>query len=149
MQPSRPTLAFKPLISFPYLLPLHPHHGLMLLVVSTSFSPLTPSGFFNEMMRVSEPEELKYYTLSRLIPLTLFVSRVLTLIYLVRFGSPDSLLCDLIATTPGLAFFLLMPRTLSAASSFLSGNAHSSLNFQLPLFLRLTLTLIMQRSTSF
>ena len=37
MQYSRPTLAFKPLILFPptsYLLPLHPHHHLILLVVS-------------------------------------------------------------------------------------------------------------------
>ena len=37
MQHSHPTLAFKPLILFPptlYLLPLHPHHRLMLLVVS-------------------------------------------------------------------------------------------------------------------
>ena len=37
MQHSHPTLAFKPLIFFPptlYLLPLHPHHRLMLLVVS-------------------------------------------------------------------------------------------------------------------
>ena len=37
MQHSHPTLAFKPLIPFPptlYLLPLHPHHRLMLLVVS-------------------------------------------------------------------------------------------------------------------
>ena len=37
MQPSHPTLAFKPLILFPptlYLLPLPPHHRLMLLAVS-------------------------------------------------------------------------------------------------------------------
>ena len=37
MQHSHPTLAFKPLILFPptlYLLPLHPHHRLMLLAVS-------------------------------------------------------------------------------------------------------------------
>ena len=37
MQHSHPTLAFKPLILFPptlYLLPLHPHHCLMVLVVS-------------------------------------------------------------------------------------------------------------------
>ena len=36
-QHSHPTLAFKPLILFPptlYLLPLHPHHRLMLLAVS-------------------------------------------------------------------------------------------------------------------
>ena len=37
MQHSHPTLIFKPLILFPptlYLLPLHPHHRLMLLAVS-------------------------------------------------------------------------------------------------------------------
>ena len=37
MQHSHPTLTFKPLILFPptlYLLPLHPHHRLMLLAVS-------------------------------------------------------------------------------------------------------------------
>ena len=58
-------------------------------------------------------------------------------------GSLDSLLCDLIARTPGLLFFLLMPHTLVAALSFSSGRASPSLNFLLPLFLRLIPTLIM------
>ena len=40
MQHSHPTLIFKPLILFPptlYLLPLHPHHRLVLLAVSLYF----------------------------------------------------------------------------------------------------------------
>ena len=52
------------------------------------------------------------------LPLTLFVSRNLKLTHLPLSGSLDSLLCDLIVPTPGLAFSLLMPRTLAAASSF-------------------------------
>ena len=115
MQHLRPTLAFKPPIVFPYtlyLLPLHPHYRLMLLAVSLTFCFFFPSlissGFFNGMLRVSEPGALICYTLFRLIPLTLFVSRNRTLIYLPLSGSLDSLLCDLIAATHGLIFFLLM-----------------------------------------
>ena len=106
MQHSHPIPAFKPLILFPptlYLLPLHPHHHLMLLTVSLYllllFLSLTPSGFFNGMLEVSEPGALNCYTLFRLIPLTLFVFRNLTLIYLPLSESLDSLLCDLIAAT--------------------------------------------------
>ena len=82
MHHSHPILAFKPFISFPptlYLLPLHPHHRLMLLAVSLYLLlplPLsTPSGLFNGMLGVSEPGALNCYTLFRLIPLTSFVSR--------------------------------------------------------------------------
>ena len=58
-------------------------------------------------------------------------------------GFLDSLLCVLIAPTPGLAFSLLMPRTLAAASSFSSRWAYPSQN-SLPLFfLRSIPTLIM------
>ena len=149
MKHSQPILAFKPLILLPptsYLLPLHPHHRLMLLAVfltSCFLFSLTPSGLFNEMLGVSKPGSLNFYTLFRLIPLTPFVSRNLTLIYPTLSGSLDPLLCDLIAATPGLIFFLLMPHTLAAASSFSSSGAYSSLNFLLPLFLRLTPILIM------
>ena len=51
MQHSHPTLAFKPLILFPptlYLLPLHPHHRLMLLAVSLYL--LLPLPFLNSLM---------------------------------------------------------------------------------------------------
>ena len=109
---SRPILAFKPLIPFPptlYLLPLHPHHRLMLLAVSLylllPLLSLTPSGFFNGMLGVSNPGALNFYTLFCLIPLTLFVSRKLTLIHHSLFGSLDSLLCDPMAPTPDLVFF--------------------------------------------
>ena len=57
------------------------------------------------MLGVSEPGALNCYTYFRLIPLTLFVSRSPTLIYLPLSGFLDSLLCDLIAATPGLVFF--------------------------------------------
>ena len=95
--------------------------------------------FFNGVLEV--PGALNNYTLSRLILLTLSVSRNPTLTHLLLFGNLDSLLGNLIASTPGLAYFLLMPRTLSAVSSF-SSNRVYPLNFLPPHFLRLTLTLI-------
>ena len=130
MQHSHSTLTFKPLILFPptlYLLPLHPYHSLMLLAGLFLFTPcflfpsLTPSGFFIGMLGVSKPGALNYYTLFRLIPLTLYtlyISRNLTLIHLPLFGSLDSLLCDPMALTPDLIFFLPMSQTLAAASHF-------------------------------
>ena len=100
-------------------------------------------GFFNGMLGVSEPGALNCYTFFRLIPLTLFISRNLTSIYLPLFGSLDSLLCNSMASTPDLVFFLLMSQTLVAASSFSSSSAYSSLSFLPPLFLCLAPTLIM------
>ena len=154
MQHSHLKLAFKLFILFPptfYFLFLHPHRRLMLLAIFLTlyflFS-LTPSGFFNGMLGVSKPGALNWNTLFCLIPLTLFVSRNLTLIYLPLSGFLDSLLCDLMAPTPNLVFFLLMSHTLAAASSLSSGRAFPSMSFLPPLFLRLTPTLIMQRSTS-
>ena len=82
MHHSHLILAFKPLIPFPptlYLLPLHPHHRLMLLAVSLYLLLLlpflTPSELFNGMLGVSEPGALNCRTFFRLIPLTLLVSR--------------------------------------------------------------------------
>ena len=100
------------------------------------------------MLGVSEPGELSYFTFFCPIPLTLSVSRnpILTHLPLSRFL--DSLLYILIAPTPGLAFSLLMPCTLAAASSFSSGWTYLSVNFLPPLFLRSIPTLIMQGSTS-
>ena len=149
MQHSRSTLAFKPLMPPPliqYPLPLLPHHPILLLAVSLHFLlplPSSPSEFFNGMLGVSAPGALNCYSSFRLIPYTLFVTRNPTSPHLPLSGSLDSLLCDLIAPTPGLAFFLLMPRMLGAASSFSSGRAYLSLNFLPPLFLCLTPTLIM------
>ena len=150
MQHSHSTLTFKPLILFPptlYLLPLHPHHCLMLLGVSLYPQLSLPLPNSLRVLQwnagVSKPGALNYYTLIRLIPLTLFISRNLTLIHLPFFGSLDSLLCDPKALTPNLVFFLLMSQTLAAASSFSSSRAYSSLSFLPPLFLCLAPPLIM------
>ena len=74
---------------------------------------------------------------------TLSASRNPILTHLPLSGFLDSLFCVLIAPTLGLAFSLLMPRTLAAALSFSSSRAYLSLNFLPPLFLRLIPTLIM------
>ena len=146
---SIPTLIFKPIISallILYLLPLPPHHRPLILAVLLRpcllFSP-TPSWFFNGMLAVFEPEALNYFTLFRPILLTLSVSRNPISTHLSLSGFLDSLLCILIAPTSVLAFSLLMPRTLAAVLSFLSGKAYLFLNFLSPLFLRSVPTLIM------
>ena len=155
MQRLHPTLIFKPLIHFPptlYRLPLHPHHRLMLLAVSLYLLLSLPLPNSLRVLQwnagVFKPGALNYYTLFCLIPLTLYISRNLTLIYLPLFKSLDSLLCYPMAPTPDLVFFLLMSQTLAAASSFSSSRAYPSLSFLPPIFLRLTPTLIMHRSTS-
>ena len=116
--------------------------GCFCIPPASSF-PLTLSGFFNGMPEVFEPLALNYHTLFRLIRRNLSVSRNLTLIRLPLNGSLNSLLCNLIALTPCLTFFLLMTCTLEAASSFSSGRDYFSLNFLPPLSLRLTPNLIM------
>ena len=66
-----------------------------------------------EMLEVSEPGALNYFTFSRLILSTLSASRnpILTSLSLSEFL--DSLLWVLIVPTAGLAFSLLIPRTLA------------------------------------
>ena len=149
MQPSHPTLAFKFFILFPptlYLLPLHPHHRLMPVAVSLYL--LLPLPLLNSLWVIQwnaeglQARSTKLLHFISFYPLTLFVFRNPTLIYLPLSGSLDSLLCDPMALTPDLAFFLLMSQTLVAASSFSSGRAYPSLSFLPPLFLRLTPTLI-------
>ena len=140
---SLPTLVFKPLIPrwpIQYLLPLPPHHRSFLLAVLLPL--LTPSGFSNGILEIFEPGALNYFTFFRPILLTISISRnpILTLLPLSAFL--DSLFCVLIAPTPGLAFSLLMPRTLAAVSSFSSDRAYLSLNFLPPLFLCSIPTLI-------
>ena len=146
MQHSRPILGMKTLILLP------PTSYLFLFTLTTASSsllslfflyPLTPSGFFNGILGVYKPGALNFYIFFRLIRLTLLVSRNLTLIHLPLSGSLDSLFCDLIAPSPGLAFSLLVPRTLATTSFFLSARAYLSRNFLPPLFLRLTSPLIM------
>ena len=108
-----------------------------------STPPLTLSWFFNGMLEVFESGALNYSTFFCPILSTLSAFRNPILTYLPSSGFLGSLLCALIASTPGLAFSLLIPRTLAAALSFSSGRAYPFLNFLPPLFLRLILTLIM------
>ena len=129
-------------ISFPCTHLLQPLMFLAVFLYLLPHLPLTPSGFFNAMLEVSKPSALKDYTLSHLILLAPSVSKNPTLTHLPLSGSLDTLLCDLIALTPGLAFFLLMTCRLAASSSFLPGRAYPSLNFLLPLSLCLTPTLM-------
>ena len=145
---SRPTLVFKPLISclpLQHLLPLPPHHRPLVLVVLLRLLlplPLTSSGFFSGMLEVFEPGALNYFTffLPILLPLSVFRNPILN--HFSFSGFLVFLLCVLIAPTNGLAFSLLMPRTLATASPFLSDRAYPSLNFLPPLFLCLIPTLI-------
>ena len=111
---------------------------------SPAFSPpITLSGFFNEMLEVFELEALNYFTFSRPILSTLSASRNPIITHLSLSGFLDSMLCDLIAPTPGLACSLRMPRTPATASLFSSGRAYAFLNFLPPLCLRSIPTLIM------
>ena len=105
--------------------------------------PVTPSGFSNGMLEVFKPGTLNCYTFFRPTALIFSASRNPILPHLPLFRFLNSLLCVLIAPTPGLAFSLVMPRTLAAASLFSSGRAYPCLNFLLPPSLRLILTLIM------
>ena len=143
MQHSHPTLAFKPLILFPptlYFFPLQPHPCLMLLFPLPLPNSLRVLQWGAGGLQARSTELLHFISSH---PVDLFVSRNPTLIYLPLSESLDSLLCDPMALTPNLVFFLLMSQTLAAASSFSSGSAYSSLSFLPPLFLRLTPTLIM------
>ena len=130
-----------------YLLPLVLHHCPLLLAIFLRLLPpllpLTLSGFFNGMLDVSEPGALNYFIFYHLIQSILSASRNPILTHLPFSGFLDSLLCVLIAPTPGLAFSLLIPRTPAAASSLSSGMAYPFLNFLPPFFLRSIPTLIM------
>ena len=125
MQRSCSTLAYKfstLLLPASYLLFLHPPRPLMYLAfLLLSLHPLFHSGFFNGMLEVFVPEALDFSTLSHFILWILSVSRNPTLTHLPLSGSLDILLCDLIALTPGLAFFLPMTCTSVVVSSFSSG----------------------------
>ena len=151
---SLPTLVSKPLIPhlpILYLLPLSPlYHPLLLAVLLCLLSPPPPDSLrvLNGMLEVFEPGALNYFTFFCPILSTLSASRnpILTHLPLSRFL--DFLLCVLIAPTPGLAFSLLILRTLAVALSFSSGRAYLFLNFLPPFFLRLIFTLIMWGSTS-
>ena len=126
--------------------PLPLLHRLLLLAFLLRLLPplpLTLSRFSNGMLEVFEPGALNYFTFSHPILSTLSAFRNPILSHLSLSGFLDSLLCVLIVPTPGLAFSLLIPRTLAAALSFSSSRACLFLNFLPPLFLRLIPTLIM------
>ena len=72
----------------------------------------TRSGFCNGMQEVFRLEMLKLSTLLRSFLSILSLSKSLISILLNLSESLDSLLCNRIASTPGLAFFYLMIRTL-------------------------------------
>ncbi len=110
---------------------------------ASSPPPLTLSGFFNGMLKVFEPGALNYFTFFHPIQSTLSAFRNPILTHLPLSVFLDSLLCVLIAPTPGLAFSLLMPRTPAAALSFSSDRAYLLLNFLPLLFLGSFPTLIM------
>ena len=137
---------YLPYLSSIYEKAMSPHHSPLLLAVLLRLLPplpLTLSGFFNGMLEVFEQGALNYFTFSCPILSTLSVSRNPILTPLPLSGFLDSLLCALIAPTPGLAFSLLVTHTLAAALSFSSGRAYPFLNFLHPLFLRLIPILIM------
>ena len=117
------------------------------LVHSFSLAPPAsippPDSLFNGMLEVFEPESLSYFTFFCPIQSTLSAFRNPILTPFPLSGFLDSLLCALIAPTPGLAFSPPILRTLAAALSFLSGRAYPFLNFLPLLFLCLILTLIM------
>ena len=146
----RPTLVFNPLIPrrrILYLLPLPlttvPCSWLSFYASCLLSFPLTLSGFSIGMLEAFEPEALNYFTFFRPILSTLYISRNPILTHLPLSGFLDSLLCVLIAPTPGLAISLLIPHTLATVSSFSTDRAYLSLNFLSPLFLGSIPTLIM------
>ena len=146
---SRPTLVSQPLIPRRpklYLLPLPPHlRPLLLAVLLGLLPPLPPDSLrvfpWNAGGLRARSTKLLHF-LCPFLP-TLSASRNPILTHLLLSGFVDSLLCVMIAPTPGLAFSLLMPRMLAAVSSFLSNRAYLSLNFLSPRFFRSIPTLIM------
>ena len=150
MQHSHPTLTFKILILFPptlYLLPLHPHHRLMLLAVYLYLLLSLP---LHNSLRVlqwnagglrARITKLLHFNSSH--PVDLIYIQESNLNLSSFSGSLDSLLYNPMAPTPDLVLLLLMSQTLVTASSFSSSRAYSSLSFLPPLFFCLAPTLIM------
>ena len=79
-----------------------------------------------ECWGVFKPGALNYFTFFRPILSTLSVYRNPILTHLPLSGFLDSLLCVLIAPTPGLPFSLVIPGTLAVLSSILSGRGYFS-----------------------
>ena len=150
MQHSHPIRTFKLLILFPptlYLLPLHPHHRLMLLAVSLYLLLSLP---LHNSLRVLQwnagglrprSTKLQHFILSH--PVGLIYIQEYNLNLSSSFRIPGFSALQSHGTHSLSGIFLLMSQTLVAASSFSSSRAYSSLSFLLPLFLCLAPTLIM------
>ena len=149
MQRLHPTLIFKPLVLFRptlYLLPLHPHHPLMLLAVSLYLLLSLP---LPNSLRVfqwnagglqARSTKLLHFISSH--PVDFIYIQESNLNLFSSFQIPGFSALRSHGTHSDLVFFLLMSRMLAMASSFSSSRAYPSLSFLPPLFLRLTPTLI-------
>ena len=148
MQHSHPTLAFKPLIPVlpaSYLLPLHPHHRLMLLADFLHLLlPLPPDSLrvlqWNAGGLRARSTELLHFISSHPVDPICIQESNLNLSSSFRIPGSFALRSDRTHSKSGI--FLLMLHTLAAALSFSSDRAYPSLNFLPLLFLRLTPTLI-------
>ena len=150
MEQSHPTLAFKLLILFLptlYLLLLHPHHRLLLLAVSLYL--LLPLPLPNSL-RVLQWNAGDFRARSNKLlhcisshPVDLICIQESNLNLSSSFQIPGFFALRSDGPTPDLVFFLLMSQMLATASSFSSSRAYPSLSFLPPLFLHLTLTLVM------
>ena len=150
MQHSHPTLAFKLLILFPptsYLLPLHPHHRLMLLVVSLY---LMLSLFLHNSLRVLRWNAGALQ--ARSIKLIHFISsHPVGLIYIQEsnlnlsssFRIPGFSALQSHGTHSRSSIFSTDVADASGGVIISSSRAYSSLSFLSPLFLCLAPTLIM------
>ena len=117
---------------------------VVLLHYHLPLAPLTRPGFFNVTSEIFEPKALNFPLVDLI---CIQESKLNSFSYPTLFGSLDTLLCDLVAITPGLAFFLLMTSTSAVVSLFSSSRAYPSMNFLPPLSRCLTSTLTV-RSTS-
>ena len=153
---SRPTLVSKPLIPHPpilYLLPLPPHHRLLLLAALLRLLPpllsLTLSGFFNGMLEVFKPGALNYFTFFHPTLSTISAIQKSNLNSSSSFRIPgfSALRSDRTHSRSGI----LSPDATHASGGVVTfvrqGLFFSELS-EPPLFLRSIPTLIMQGSTS-
>ena len=150
MQHSYPTLTFKPLFLFPptlYLLPLHPHHRLMLLAVSLYLllPLLLPNSLrvlqWNAGGLRARSTELLHFISSY--PVDLICIQKSNLNLSSSFQIPGFFALRSDGTHSRAGIFSTNVTDASAVSSFLSDRAYPSLSFLPPLFLRLIPTLIM------
>ena len=115
---------------------------------SLSLPPLTCLGLFSGMLEVFEPAALNFSTLSHFILSTISVSWNPLSTRLPLSGFLATLVYNLIALSPSLAFFLLMTWMSAVISTFSSDMAFLFLNSPSPLSFRLASALIMLGSRS-